>query len=75
MFMTDLLVQSQLKGISKKAYACFNWDPLVTHGVEKNTITIQPVRLPKREICDHQVANIENVASMGGLMVALEGPV
>ena len=38
------------------------------------TVTSIPIRLPKWEISDRQVANIEKVASLGGLVVAPEGP-
>ena len=34
---------------------------------------IIPVRLPKREISDRQVTSIVKEASLGGMVVALEG--
>ena len=43
--------------------------PIVANAVSH----LLPVRLPKREINDRQVAIIEKVASLGGLVVALEG--
>ena len=43
--------------------------PIVANAVSH----LLPVRLPKREINDRQVAIIEKVASLGGLVVVLEG--